>query len=431
MMNTRLERSQLERIETWYHDHPLLIACQSAFRSYQAGMRYLMFSPIEVFVEAIDVLDDLLEEGNDVMDYIHNLWENRIIRYKLWCVGVPNDDEFHTAVSAVCYTVAVALSRHEHSYYSEIVKDAILDEIAAHTNIIKQEEDKILVILSSYADGIDAWMKEYIKRNEFLSDDILDVANGKKPKPWKTTTQKTSKNHCSKKKILKLHVGPKDYSRYSFKLNAKDKQLENLYLMLSKQDDKGERFIDGDMQNFNEATKCLPLDKEDIKHYKPVDIDKVLFNQVFAGIETDVRIVWRADAVELWYFINTLYNYMVNGKRLLDKSGSGPGLWQIVRFRFMNGKSRKVLDERTGKEVETDEPIEFGEDAFRKYSQKNSLSDPSVLDAIIRKIAPPRDKSDKEVIEEDLNQLKYGIKPPLEAEQLGEDLRDTSHKSKY
>lgn len=185
------------------------------------------------------------------------------------------------------------------------------------------------------------------------------------------------------------------------------------------------------MQNFNEATKCLPLDKEDIKHYKPVDIDKMLFNQVFAGIETDVRIVWRADAVELWYFINTLYNYMVNGKRLLDKSGSGPGLWQIVRFRFMNGKSRKVLDERTGKEVETDEPIEFGEDAFRKYSQKNSLSDPSVLDAIIRKIAPPRDKSDKEVIEEDLNQLKYGIKPPSEAEQLGEDLRDTSHKSKY
>lgn len=222
-----------------------------------------------------------------------------------------------------------------------------------------------------------------------------------------------------------------NYSRYSLKLNVTSKKLEDLYLMLSKRDDTGKRFIDGDMQIFNEATKCLPLDKDDIKRYKPVDIDKMLFNQVFAGKETDVRIVWRGDAVELWYFIYTLYNYMVNGKRLLDKSGSGPGIWQIVRSRFLNGKARKVFDERIGIEVETDEPIEFGKDAFRKYSQKNTLSNPSVLDAIINKIAPPRDKSDKEVIEEDLNPHKYGIKPPSSPEQLGEDLRDTSHKSKY
>ena len=221
------------------------------------------------------------------------------------------------------------------------------------------------------------------------------------------------------------------YSRYSLILNVTSKKLEDLYLMLSKRDDTGKRFIDGDMQIFNEATKCLPLDKDDIKRYKPVDIDKMLFNQVFAGKETDVRIVWRGDAVELWYFIYTLYNYMVNGKRLLDKSGSGPGIWQIVRSRFLNGKARKVFDERIGIEVETDEPIEFGKDAFRKYSQKNTLSNPSVLDAIINKIAPPRDKSDKEVIEEDLNPHKYGIKPPSAPEQLGEDLRDTSHKSKY
>ena len=223
----------------------------------------------------------------------------------------------------------------------------------------------------------------------------------------------------------------KDYSRYSFQLNLKNKQLENLYLMLSKRDDTGKRFIDGDMQNFNEATKCLSLGKEDIKLYKPIVIDNMLFNQVFAGKETDVQIVWRGDAVELWYFINTLYNYMVNGKRLLNKSCSGPGIWQIVRSRFLNGKTRKVFYERIGKEVETDEPIEYEEKAFRKYSLKNSLSDPSVLDAIIRKIAPPRDKSDKDVIEEDFNPQQYGIKPPSGAEQLGEGFRNTSHKSKY
>ena len=156
----------------------------------------------------------------------------------------------------------------------------------------------------------------------------------------------------------------------------------------------------------------------------------MLFNQVFAGKETDVCIVWTGDAKELWYFISTLYNYKVNGKRLLDKSGSGPGLWQIVHNRFMNGKPRKVLDERTGKEVETSEPIEFDEKAFSHYSKKNSLSDPSVLDAIIRKIAPPRDKNDKESIDEDTNPQKYGIRPPSSTAQLDGDYHETNHHGK-
>ena len=197
--------------------------------------------------------------------------------------------------------------------------------------------------------------------------------------------------------------------------------------MLSRRDDKGKRFIDGDLQKNNEVAKILPLSQEEIKQLKQVDIDKMLFNQVFIGNETDVCIVWIGDAVELWYFIYTLYNYKVNGKRLLEKSGNGPGIWQIVRHRFLNGKSRKVLDERTGKMIDTSEPIEFEEDAFTHYSKKNSLGDSSVLDAIIRKIAPPRDKNDKEVIEEDLDPRKYGIKSPTSAEQLEGDFHETNH----
>ena len=141
-------------------------------------------------------------------------------------------------------------------------------------------------------------------------------------------------------------------------------------------------------------------------------------------------IVWIGDAVELWYFISTLYNYKVNSKRLLDKSGTGPGLWQIVRNRFMNGKPRKVLDERTGKEVETSEPIEFDEEAFTHYSKKNSLSDSSILDAIISKIAPPRDKNDKESIEEDTNPEKYGVKLPKSTAQLDGNFHETNHHGK-
>jgi hypothetical protein len=89
-----------------------------------------------------------------------------------------------------------------------------------------------------------------------------------------------------------------------------------------------------------------------------------------------------------------------------------------------------VLDERTGKEVETSEPIEFDEKAFSHYSKKNSLSNSSVLDAIIRKIAPPRDKNDKESIDEDTNPQKYGIRPPSSTAQLDGDYHETNHHGK-
>jgi len=222
-----------------------------------------------------------------------------------------------------------------------------------------------------------------------------------------------------------------DYSRYSFLLNVSKRKLENLYLMLSQRDDTGKSFIDGDLQKFNEPTRNLPLSQEEIRNYKQVEIDKMLFNQVFSGQETDVRIVWKGDAVELWYLINTLYNYKVNGRRLLEKSGAGPGIWQIVCNRFMNGKPRKVLDERTGKIVETSDPIVYETKNFEHYSKKKSLKDTSTLDAIIGKIAPPRDKTDKEVIAEEFNPENYGIKPPTSAGELDGDFRETNHHGKY
>ena len=141
----------------------------------------------------------------------------------------------------------------------------------------------------------------------------------------------------------------------------------------------------------------------------------------------------------LWYFIYTLNNYKVEiGRegekrvvRLLEKSGVGPGLFEIVRSRFMNGKKRKEFDERTCKMVETSEPIEYKKNAFSKYSKANSPHDTSVVDAIIDKIAPPRVMSDKESIDEETDPWKYGIKTPKNSTELGGNFHDTNHKGKY
>lgn len=437
-MNNRLDQNQQEKVSKRYHDHPLFCACQEAFQNFQAGMHYLMFSPTEVFVESVKVIDDILEEGSDKLDYIHCLWQKLIIRYKLWPLvhqGVVDDEEYEIAVCSVFYTVAVVFSKHSDKYYSELIKDALLSEIDRHVSIVKQEEDHVIVSLSQYAEELELWFNDYAFSDLYLSDDIDDISHDRMPRSSMKVVQK--KISAKRRKNSKM-IGT-DYSKYSFQLNVKDRQLEALYLILSKRDDKGKRFIDGDLMKNNEVKMDFNFDKDTNEEVKNNAINKYLFNQVFTGEETDVRIVWTSNANELWYFINTLYNYMIeierDGKkivgRLLEKSRTGPGLFEIVRSRFMNGKKRKVLDERTGIMVETSEPIDYEENAFSKYSKANSPRDTSILDAIISKIAPPRVMSDKEAIDEETDPRQYGIQTPKEPIKLEGDFHDKSHKNKY
>jgi len=429
-MQRLLNPSEVAKIDARLHDNALYQACREVWPGRQDEITSVMARSEDIFCESAWLMDELIgsDEDVDAISLAHGLWSNVVFDIGQWNNGITLADRY-LIISTIFRTVALSFSLHWHSRYSSVLRDALLSVVDEKRPSPKdlpdyqqyeRQQDELLEAIIPCSQILNDWVNEYIDNSSLWLTEEIDMAlnPSNKIKPLKPKSGKTDKKEKS------------DYSRYSLKLNIKDRQLESLYLLLSTRDDKGKRFIDGDLQKSNEVNKCVPLNPEEIRERKPVDIDKMLFNQVFAGKETDVCIVWTGDAKELWYFISTLYNYKVNGKRLLDKSGSGPGLWEIVRYRFMNGKPRKVLDERTGKEVETSEPIEFDEKAFSHYSKKNSLSDPSVLDAIIRKIAPPRDKNDKESIDEDTNPQKYGIRPPSSTAQLDGDYHETNHHGK-
>ena len=429
-MQRLLNQSEIAKIDARLHDNALLQACRKVWPGRQAEIVSVIARSEDIFCESAWLMDELIDTDEDIdaISLARGLWSNVVSDIGQWNNGITLADRY-LIISTIFRTVALSFSLHWHSRYCGVLRDALLSvvdekrpspkDLPDHQLYERQQEELFEAIIPC-SEMLNDWVNEYIDNSSLWLTEEIELALNPptKIKPLKQESSKTDKKENP------------DYSRYSLKLNIKDRQLESLYLLLSTRDDKGKRFIDGELHKNNEVNKCVPLNPEEIRERKPVDIDKMLFNQVFAGKETDVCIVWTGDAKELWYFISTLYNYKVNGKRLLDKSGSGPGLWEIVRYRFMNGKPRKVLDERTGKEVETSEPIEFDEKAFSHYSKKNSLSDPSVLDAIIRKIAPPRDKNDKESIDEDTNPQKYGIRPPSSTAQLDGDFHETNHHGK-
>lgn len=420
-MSARLDLNQQEKINKRYHDHPLFCACQATFRNYLAGMHYLMFSPTEVFVESVGVIDDLLEEGTDRLEYIRSLWQNLIIRYKLWPLmhpGAGDDKEYETAVSSVLYTVALAMSRHSDSYFNDIIKDALLAEIDSHTSVVKQQEDSVIASLSQYADGIEEWLCNYANSETYLSDDIDDVVHDRKPRSLLKIAH-NNKNIDNKRKKAK---NPKaDYSKYSFALISKRKfKGRNSQLLEWLHDElKDKKFIVDfkDVIVDEELSQILDVDGK----------NKLVFNAVFSGADTEYHIVWTGTVKELGYFINQLEERGVLSWK------EGPRKWQVTRNRIWQGKKELENDDETGKKHYTYIYEPFKENAFN-----GSLvpANTTKLDEILDLIAPPVEKTPQHKIDDEVEEEFMSLSnfeeenENNEGQKISEGYREISHRAK-
>ena len=441
-MQRLLHENEVAKIRKQLSDNALLFACQHIWPKMQEEIVSVKPCPEDIFCEAAWLMDELInaDEVTNVKGLIEDLWSKAVSDIMNWTEKSIPLTERHLILSTIFRLVAITFSLHYHSHYCDTLRDVLLEVIEERRQPPKDlpemrqletQQERLEGAIISCADLLNEWVNEYIDNPKSWLTYKIDAVLTSQPKD---KSGKTEKHNAAQK-------SDSDYSRYSFLLNVNDKQLENLYVMLSKRDDEGKRFIDGDLMKTNEVDEEILSNVQSIKdeNIRNTYINKYLFNQVFSGQETDVRIVWTSNVNQLWYFINTLYNYKIeitrDGKKdvilLLEKGKDGPGIWQMVCSRFLNGKPRKVLDEMTGKKVDTPEPIEFKVKDFYKYSAKNSPRDTSLMDAIINKIAPPRATIDIEAIEEDTKLSKYGIKQPESAEQLGEGFHDTSHKGIY
>lgn len=376
-------------------------------------MRHLLFSPTEVFAESVGVIDDILEDGTDRMEYIRNLWQNLLIRYKLWSPGAPDDEEYEMAVSSVFYVVAIVLSRHKHDYFCNKIKDALLAEIDSHTSIVKQEEDKVIVCLSKHADGIEQWLDSYADSESYLSDEIDDAANGRKRRT--RLKVKLSDNNTN---VKEKQNNAKDYSRYSFQLipQGRFKDKVSLALELLHKELKGKKFVEDD--------KEVEI-KENVSQTLSIkEKNKIAFNAIFSGSKTDCHIIWSGTEMELGYFINQLE---ARGALSWDK---GPRKWQVVRNRIWHKKKTSKTDDVTEENNYSYCYEPFGDKSF---NGKLVPADTSKLDTILDMIAPPVETNQigKEIGQQFRDYANYEENNDNgPGEKLSNGFRDRSHKAK-
>ena len=173
-MSDRLKDNELAKVTKHFCEHPLMRACQRAFRRYQAKMQPLLFAPEEVFCEAAIIIDHIYElpQTNEVQIYITSLWDELRIKMSKW-EKTASPQNLDMAVSSVLYAVAIAMSRHWATFYNFDVTQWLLKAIIENMKVDYQDMVRVFNDLFEEGDGIEDWIND--DAFDSLSDEIEEV----------------------------------------------------------------------------------------------------------------------------------------------------------------------------------------------------------------------------------------------------------------
>ena len=158
-MSDRLKDNDLTKVQKHFCEHPLMRSCQRAFRRYQAQMQPLLFAPEEVFCEAANIIDHIFElpQTNEVQTYIVSIWDKLRIKLSKW-EKTASPQNLDMAVSAILYTVAIAMSRHWTTFYNFDVTQWLLQAIIENMKVNYQEMVRVFNDLLEEGEGIEEWI---------------------------------------------------------------------------------------------------------------------------------------------------------------------------------------------------------------------------------------------------------------------------------
>ena len=332
----RLEGNLAEMLKSKFHNHPLLLTCQSVFHHFMAEMNQFDYTSEDLFVEAADVIDTIFAETDYATKYIEGLWDNVKIKLKKNVSIIPPQDDLNIVCAVLFYVVATTFRLHWQKYYNtEIVN--MLEGIVRKKGQFKDvnEQREVIDNLCIHTESLETWINEYEDSEEWLSDEIEECLRGKK-----SVIKKDDKKEVGKKKeIIK--------TSFKYKLNGIDLRTRNVRLEQVFEDMK----------------------KEGVE-LRPINTDKKDFLEIFSGEETMKRIAWIGNANELHY----IFSEWIRRNYLLKPKG---GIWVVAAARFYHKK-------KDSDGVWSDE--EFSPDELRKAGNPKNPSDD--LEQIIEMLKP-------------------------------------------
>lgn len=190
-MNRNLNPEEKEKLRDKYEDHIFFRLVNQSCKKYEREMKVFRFSPEDVFVEALNVLDDLKAPNRNNEDLCDTLWDDLFCDFRERGENVP-DAELDKAVAVVLSVVTYSLVLIDSMRYNGIVGKLtflICQHFKGYTDI---QQNIHLYAMKVSMEELKDWICQYMQCDTYLYDEVMDCLD-EKVEEEKDTNEEMSK----------------------------------------------------------------------------------------------------------------------------------------------------------------------------------------------------------------------------------------------
>lgn len=186
----KYQQSQHDKLKEHFREHPYFKLCKAVFKAFQEECSTMVMTPEQLFEDAAQLLDRLLQDGDVTTELCQELWTNKYNQYRERDKMVVSEDGTKTEVSMLFYAVMYGLQAVNHSHYRGTLQKTLHNSIHKlyYGRDIKRclcTEQKLHEYVNPNTEDIMEWMKAYFVSNQSITSEIKEVLQPQKPKQTK------------------------------------------------------------------------------------------------------------------------------------------------------------------------------------------------------------------------------------------------------
>lgn len=176
-MTRRYQPNQWNKLKNHFQKHPYYKLCKTVFDIFLAEHSTIVMTREQMFIEAAQTLDDLLQTGDFSTERCQDLWNEKFSLYQNQLAIAGERDDTKIEVTMLFYMVMYGLTTVNHSHYRGTLQRTLHDCICKFYGIKEclNIEQKLREPVNQHTVEMMEWMRDYLNCKESLTNEIDDV----------------------------------------------------------------------------------------------------------------------------------------------------------------------------------------------------------------------------------------------------------------
>ena len=177
-MSRNLNPEEKEKLRNKYGEHIYFRLVNQSCKKYERELRVFRLSPEDVFMETLNVLDDLKAPDRNNDDLCDTLWDDLYCEFRDRGDDIP-EEELNKAVAIVLSMVTYCLVLLDDMRYNGInakLLFSLLEHYGSYSDIHHSIEPHVMKIGVNELKG---WITEYMKCDTYMYDEVMDCIEEK------------------------------------------------------------------------------------------------------------------------------------------------------------------------------------------------------------------------------------------------------------